>query len=104
MSEEPAAPLFRLMKAVKHCFTKLCGITCQKIVKFLLAAVRTSYLTACSLRIHFIFHSALVTTSVLYTRVCRSSFTIFCAGDYKLVHCKIGQCMACCLCVCDVNR
>ena len=59
MSEEPAASVFRVMEAIKHRFTKLCGITCQKIVTFPLDAVRTMYLTTCSLRIHCTFHSAL---------------------------------------------
>ena len=59
MSEEPAASVFRVVEAAKHQSTKLCGITCQKTVTFPLAALRTSYLTMCSLGIHFTFHSAL---------------------------------------------
>ena len=59
MSEESAASVFRVMEAVKHRSTKLFGIACHKIVTFSFAAVRTSYLTACSIRIHCTFHSAL---------------------------------------------
>jgi hypothetical protein len=72
---EPTAFVFRVVDAVKQRSTKLCGIRYQKIVTFPLAALRTLYFTACSVRIHCNFHSAFVTTSVLYTRVCTGALS-----------------------------